>query len=190
MVFYWGLSDNKSPRVSMTFFSILADLNNVVVWMVSTHSLISKSSSPFNNPSMTVPRVPIINCVNVTFIFHSVFQFLSNVLVFILLLNFFLFCSVFSRDSQVYNSANFIFGWILLDLIVSPSLDALLVCQNPIGVCVSFSGTAAGLCIYHLFAWSNFNFFHNSEWITLPIQSFLVLYTFSGYLLRLSLCDW
>ena len=30
MVFHWSLGDSKSPRVSMT---ILADLNNAVVWM-------------------------------------------------------------------------------------------------------------------------------------------------------------
>ena len=29
-------------------------------------------------------------------------------------------------------------------------------------LCVSFSWTYSGLCIYHLFVWSNFNFLHNS----------------------------
>ena len=55
MVFPWSLSDSKSPQVSRTLLSILADLNNAVVWMVSTHSLISKSSSPFTYPLVTVP---------------------------------------------------------------------------------------------------------------------------------------
>ena len=36
MSFHWTLSDSKSPQVSMTFLSILAVFNNVVVWMVST----------------------------------------------------------------------------------------------------------------------------------------------------------
>ena len=36
MVFHWSLSDSKSLQVSKTLLSILADLNNVVVWMVST----------------------------------------------------------------------------------------------------------------------------------------------------------
>ena len=35
IVFQWSLSDSKSPQVSRTFLSILAVLNNVVVWMVS-----------------------------------------------------------------------------------------------------------------------------------------------------------
>ena len=34
--FYLSLSDSKSPRVSRTLLSILAILNNAVVWMVST----------------------------------------------------------------------------------------------------------------------------------------------------------
>ena len=50
MVFHWSLSNSKSPQVSRTLLSILAVLNNAVVWMVSIHPLTSKSSSPFNNP--------------------------------------------------------------------------------------------------------------------------------------------
>ena len=47
MVFHWSLSDSKSPQVSRTLLSILAVLNNAVVWMVSTRPPTSKSSSPF-----------------------------------------------------------------------------------------------------------------------------------------------
>ena len=43
--------------------------------------------------------------------------------------------------------------------------------------------------IYHLFAWSNFIFLHNSQWITLPTQSCLVLYSFCVNLLH-SLITW
>ena len=39
--------------------------------MVSTRPLISKSSSPFNNSSVTVPRAPIKIGINITFMFHS-----------------------------------------------------------------------------------------------------------------------
>ena len=35
-------------------------------------------------------------------------------------------------------------------------------------LCESFSRTGAGWCIYHLFVWSNWNFLHISQWITLP----------------------
>ena len=37
--------DSKSPRVSRTLLSILVDLNNAVVWMVSIYSPISNSSN-------------------------------------------------------------------------------------------------------------------------------------------------
>ena len=46
MVFHWSLSDSKSPQVFKTLLSILADLNNAIVWTVSTRPLISKSSCP------------------------------------------------------------------------------------------------------------------------------------------------
>ena len=51
-------------------------------------------------------------------------------------------------------------------------------------LCISFSRTDAWLCIYHLFIWSNFNFLHNSQWITLLIQFCLVLYSFWANLLH------
>ena len=45
------------------------------------------------------------------------------------------------------------------------------------------------LCLYHLSVWSNFNFLHNSQWITFPTQSCLVLYSFCANLLH-SLIMW
>ena len=53
----------------------------------------------------------------------------------------------------------------------------------------SFSRTGAGLCIGHLFVWSNLNFLHISQGITLPTQSCLVLYSFCANL-RHSLIVW
>ena len=41
----------------------------------------------------------------------------------------------------------------------------------------------------YLFVWSNFNFLHNSQWITLLTQSSLVLYSFCAKLLH-SLIMW
>ena len=73
MVFHWSLSDSKSPQVSRTLLSILAVFNNAVVWMVSTQSLTSKSSRPFNNPLVTVPKAPITIGIIVTFMFHNFF---------------------------------------------------------------------------------------------------------------------
>ena len=46
--------------------------------MVSTRPLISKSSSPLNNPSVTVPRTPITIGINATFMCHKVFNSLAR----------------------------------------------------------------------------------------------------------------
>ena len=50
MVFHWSLSDSKFPQIYRTFLSILVDLNNAQVRMVSTHPLIFKSSKVSTHP--------------------------------------------------------------------------------------------------------------------------------------------
>ena len=70
MVFHCSLSDSKSHQDSRTLLGILAVLNNVIVWMVSTRPIISNSSSPSTNPLMTVPRAPITICIIVIFMVH------------------------------------------------------------------------------------------------------------------------
>ena len=72
MVFHLSLSDTKSPQVSRTRLRILAVLNNAVVWIVSTRLPTSKSSSPFSNPLVTVPKVPITIGIIVPFIVFSI----------------------------------------------------------------------------------------------------------------------
>ena len=54
-----SLCDSKSPQVSRTLLSILADLSNAVVRMASTCPLISESSSIF-------PSAPTTVVINVT----------------------------------------------------------------------------------------------------------------------------
>ncbi len=78
MVFHWSLCDNKSLQISWTLLSILADLNNAVFWMVYTHPLISKSSSPCTNPLMTAPSAPITNGITIAFMFHRFFSSLAR----------------------------------------------------------------------------------------------------------------
>ena len=64
----------KYPQISWNQLSIRAILSNVVVWMVSSRPLISKSSSPFNNPLVTVPKATIAIGIIVTIIFHIFFS--------------------------------------------------------------------------------------------------------------------
>ena len=78
MVFHWSLCVGKSPQVTRTLLSILAVLNNVVIWMVSTSPPTSKSSSPISNPLVPVPKVPITIGIIVTFMFHSFFSSLAR----------------------------------------------------------------------------------------------------------------
>ena len=78
MVFHWSLSDSKSPQVSKTLLSILAVLSNAVIWIVSTRPPTSKSSRPFNNPLVIVPKAPITIGTIVTFMFHSFFNSLAR----------------------------------------------------------------------------------------------------------------
>ena len=71
MVFLWSLSDSKSPQNSSTLLSILAFLIIVVVWIVSNRTPTSKSSSPFNNPLVSVPKAPI----TIGIIFHLYYYY-------------------------------------------------------------------------------------------------------------------
>ena len=153
MVFHWSLSDNKSPQVSRTLLSILAILSNAVVWMVSTCPSTSKSSSPFNNPLVTVPKALIRTGIIFTFIFNSFFQFPSKVLVFILLFTFFQFYSVVGT---VHNFANSLFLLIIIRFgLLAVIRFFFCMSKSHWSLCMSFSRTDAGLCIYHLFVWPN-----------------------------------
>ena len=78
MVSPWSLSGSKSPQVSRTLLSIQADLNNAVVWTVSTRPVIPKSCCLYTNTLMTVTRAPIKNVIIVTFMFHRFFNSLAT----------------------------------------------------------------------------------------------------------------
>ena len=155
----------------------------------------SKSSSPFSNYLVTVPNAPITIGIIVTCTFHSFFQFPSKVEVLILLFTFFQFYGEVSRDSKVDYFASSLFFFFLFLLIIAKS--GLLVgirwsvcmLKSHRSLCVTFSRTGAGLCIYHLLVWSNLNFLHISQGITLPTQSCLALYSRCANLLH-SLIIW
>ena len=104
-------ANSRSPQISRTILSILADLNNAVVWILSTRPIIFKS---FNNPFVTVPKVPITVGIIVTFIFHSFsipeqsrgtypsFHILSV-----------LFCGQPGQQSQQFSKFSFFCCWLL-----------------------------------------------------------------------------
>ena len=178
MVFHWSLSDSKSPQISRTLLCILVDLNNYLVLIVSTLPLISKSSSSFINPSLNVTRAPITIGINVTFIFHSFYQFHCKfdlyififILIFMLRFIFFQFYSRVRQDSKVHNFAICYKVW-------SSGRDSVICCMSKSHRCgcAPFPRTDVGLCIYDLLVWSNLIFLHHSQWITLLTHSCLLL---------------
>ena len=168
MVSHWTLSDSKSPHVSRTLLSIMVDLNNVVVWMVYPHRLISKSSSLFTNP--------VIGLI-VSFMLLSFFQFPCKVELPIFLFVCFQFYYVVSR------TAKFIIWQVIFFLLLDCLAEikwCICISKSLRSLCFSFSWTDFGLCIYDFFVGSNIFFLHSSQWIPLPIQSCLVLYPFSA----------
>ena len=74
IVSHWSLSDSKSAQDSWTLLCIQAEFNNALVYMVSSYSLISESSSRFSNPFGIVQSSPITIGITVTFILHSFYQ--------------------------------------------------------------------------------------------------------------------
>ena len=187
MVVHWSLSDSKSPQVSRTRLRILAVLSNAVLWIVSTRRPISKSSRPFNNPLVIVPNAPITIGTIVTFMFHSFFNSLVRIISFHFPSD--LFCGPPGQPSRQFYKFSFFLLIIMRSSLLVGVKWSVCMLKSHRSLCVSFSRTGAGLCIYHLFVWSNWNFLHISLWTTLPTQLCLALYSFCANLLH-SLIMW
>ena len=139
MTFYKSMSDSKSPWVFRTLLSILAVINNAVVWMVSTRSPTSKSSSPFSNPLVTVPKVTFTVGIIVTCMFHSFFNSLarSRYLSFFSHSFSFILWSVGTAKLTSLH-AFFCCCWLLLGLVFWSVLGDPSVCQSPMKVYVCY----------------------------------------------------
>ena len=102
MASQWILSNSKSLQVSRTRLSIL---NNIIVWTVSTRSLICIFSIALTKTLRIVLRAPITFGIPIIFMFHRFFlvfwQGLSTCL-FVL----FDFHSFIHRGRQVHNLAS------------------------------------------------------------------------------------
>ena len=154
MAFFRSLSDSKSPQVSRNLLSILAVLNNVLVWMVSTRPRNSKVSRPFGNPLVTVPNAPITIGIIVICMFHSFFsiteQGRGTYPSFHILSV--LFCGQPRQQSQKLCKFSS-FCWLLLNQVFWSRLGDPCVCQSPIGVYVFYFlgqvlGCAYTICLY------------------------------------------
>ena len=152
--------------------------------MVSTRLLISLFFSLFTN---TIG-------VTVTFMFHIFFSSRArseSLSLFSLSFSF----TLWSARMAKYTTQKVLFSFFFLFLTIARSGCLaeirwfVCVSKSLRSFCASFSWTDPGLCIYYLFVWSNLNFLHNSQWITFPTQSCLVLYSFCVNLLH-SLIMW
>ena len=157
MVFYWILSDSKSPQVSRILLSILAVLNIDVVWMVSTRPPTSKSSSPFSNPLVTVPNAPIKIGMIVTCMSHSFFNSLekSRYLSFFSHSFSFILWSAGTAKSTILRVLFFLLIIIKSGLLAGIRWSVCML-RSHRSLCVVFSRTGAGLCMYQLLVWSYF----------------------------------
>ena len=110
LFFLWSLSDSKSLQISRTLLSILAVLNNTLIWMVSTRPLIFKFPRPITKPLGIVPSAPVTIDITVTFscsivVFSS--RARSN---YLSLISFsFNFISVVRLDGKIHYSADSLF---------------------------------------------------------------------------------
>ena len=153
-----------TPQVSRTPLSILADLNNAVVWIVPTRSLVPVSIIWWLYQEHQLQLVsPSLSCSIVFSIpkqgpgTYPSFRFLSILLF-----------GQPGQQSPQFGKFSF-FYCLLLILVVWP----VYISKSQNSLYVSFSWTDSMLCIYHLFVWSNFNFLHNSLRI-IPSRSCLV----------------
>ena len=156
MVFHWSLRDSKFPQVSRIPLSIQAVLNNAVVFMVETHPPISKSSNPFNNLLVTVPKALITIDIFVTFMFHSFFFFFSipwqgqgtypsfHILSV-------LFCCQPGEQSPQFCKFSFFLLIIIRSGLLAGIRWSMCMSKSYWSLCMSFSRTDARLCIYHIY---------------------------------------
>ena len=144
-----------SPQVSKAFLSVLADLNNAVVWTFSTCPLITKSSSRFTN---SLHWLQLVSPSRSYFFFFFFFFFLvlyqdrdinlSFRFLFILLRR------LPGRQSPLFGRfflsffLSFLFLWLSWCLSVDPRLDDLFVSQNPRKLCESRSSGRILGCVY------------------------------------------
>ena len=166
MVFHRSVSDSKSPQISRILLSILAILNNAVVWVVSIHPPISNSYSLLLKPLETAPSASVTIGITVTLMIHS---FLSSLARSTYLLIFsFLLGGPLRRQNPLYGRFPVFFLIITRSGLLARCKLSTCISKSRRILCVSFFRTDSGLYICHLVVWSNLNFLHNSQWITFP----------------------
>ena len=149
--------------------------------MVSARPLISNTSNHRIKSLKIVPCAPITIGITVTFIFHIFFSFARPTYLSLFLFSLISICGPLGQQSLQFGRLS-----LLLTITKSDHLAGIrwsvYISKSQIILCASFSWTDSGLV-----EWSRFNFLHNYQWIPLPTQSCLVLFSFCAGLLLLLL---
>ena len=125
--------------------------------------------------------------ISVTFMFHSFFfnSLARSWYLSLILLPFIFYCNQPERQSSRFGNYSLFF--LLLTITRSGGRTeiwrSVSISKSQKILCVSFSRVDFRLCTYHLFVFLDFNFSHNSQWINLPTQFCLVLYSISPNLM-------
>ena len=168
MVFHWNLSDSKSPQVSRTLLSILAVFSNAVVWMVSPRPPTSKSSKPFDNPFVTVPKAPLTIGTIITFMFHSFFYSLARYLSFFSHSFSFILWSAGTAKSTILQILFFLLI-IIRSGLLAENRWSMCMSKSHRSLCVSFASFSTSFkwvfftevwVIAFLLSFSNYNWYH------------------------------
>ena len=101
---------------------------------------------------------------------------------------FFQFYPMISRNGKAHYLAGSLFCWLSIGRLAEIKWSVCIL-KSHRGLWIWLSWTDSELSIHYLLVWSNLNFLHNSQWITFPNQSCLVLYPFCADLLH-SLIRW
>ena len=140
--------------------------------MVSIHSPISNPSSSLSKPFQTSSSTPITIGITTNFMFHSFLSSLARSKYFSLFLLSLIFHSVVNTMQQL------LFILLIITIKVWSSGQVYVICLG-----LKIPENFIYLILRNMVVWSNFNFLHNSQWITFPTQSCLVLYSFWASLL-------
>ena len=147
-----------------------------------------KNLRPFKNHLVTVPKAPITIGINVTFMYYNFFNSLTRSSYLSLFSHSFSFI-LWSAGQQSRQFCKFsTFCWLLLGQVFWPRLGDLLFVKVPLECICIFLDSC---CVVHIsfVRMVKLNFLHISQWIILPTQSCLVLYSFCANLLY-SLIMW
>ena len=170
-----------SPQVFRTLLSILAVLNHAVVLMVSTRPPTSKSPSPLNNPLITVPKAPITFSIIVTFKFHRFFNSLARSRYLSFFSHYFSFI-LWSAGTAKSTILQILFLlllllWFIIRSGVLAEIRWSVVCQSPIGVCVSHSPGQLLGCTYTICSYGRIliSCTFSRDHLAHPVKSRLIL---------------